>query len=243
VRHRRSAVCTLATGSHRELFEIARPGLEAYCARHGYDLVLAHHEMATGRPTSWSKVVLLRDVVESYDRVAWIDADAVVVDPTGDIFAGVGHLTPIRVVFHRYDGLEVPNLGVMAIASTSWSKRFLQRLWRSEQYVNHKWWENAAALELLGYDVREPRRETRRRRYASLRVGRLDGSWNSIPLDPADRPFISHFPGETHDTRVRLMTAAAATSRIEVRSPGPTIVTMDAERGRSGLELLGGARA
>lgn len=206
-------VCTLATGAHRELFEIARPGFERFAVAHRRDLVVGHDDVAGGRHPGWGKVPLLRELVDAYDEVVWVDADAVVLDPDPDPVAELARHQALGLVFHRYDGMEVPNFGVLTMRSCRWSKRFLERLWRAERYLEHPWWENAAVLEFLGYEVAWPRRETRRFTPDSLRVGRLDRSWNSIPVDPAPVPRIAHFPGMGHDARVAAMREHAAAVR------------------------------
>jgi hypothetical protein len=238
----RTAVCTLGAGHHVELHEIARPSLVQFATVHGADLVVVDRVLAPERPATWSKVVLLRELLERYDRVVWVDADAVVIDPRRDIFRGVTRARPLGIVVHHYDGLEIPNLGVMALRSCSWSKRFLERLWALEQYIDHKWWENAGALELLGYDLDHPSRSTRRRTAASLRIVELDLRWNSITLDPAAEPRIVHFPGMSQTDRVREMSSAADSvidvgysdeRSFQLVSPG------DARRiGERGLDLL-----
>src|SRR5579859_2492075 len=125
----RTVLCTIATGTHRELFEVARPSFERFAALHGYALVVGQDdEISAGRAPSWGKVVLLRQLLDTYDRVVWVDSDAVIVDPTTDIFAGLRSRRPLSLVVHHYDDLEVPNAGVMALRSCRWSKALLDRL-------------------------------------------------------------------------------------------------------------------
>jgi hypothetical protein len=205
----RTAVCTIGAERHRELHEIACPSLVQFATVHDADLIAVDRVLAPSRPAAWSKLVLLRELMEEYDRLVWIDADAVVVDPRPDIFRGVTRARSVGMVTHRYDGLEIPNLGIMALRSCAWSKRFLGRLWAAEHFIDHKWWENAAALELLGYDLDRPSPTTRRRKLTSLRIAELDLRWNSITLDAAAQPHIVHFPGMCHQDRLREMRSAA----------------------------------
>jgi hypothetical protein len=101
----------------------------------------------------------------------------------------------------------VPNLGVFALRSTRASRRLLYRLWTMEQYLDHKWWENAALLELLGYDISsEPIRKLRRTRTDRL-VTEIDLAWNSIDLVPSPSPIIKHYPGTPNDERARRIAA------------------------------------
>ena len=80
----RKVVCTMAHGPHRELLEIARPTLARYADDNGYELVTIERPLAPARPPSWGKVVLLHELVQQYDLVLWVDADALFVDTTRD---------------------------------------------------------------------------------------------------------------------------------------------------------------
>lgn len=198
----RTVVCTIAAGPHRDLNDIARPSLEAFAAQHDYDLVVSHDDHARGRPPAWGKVVLLRELLDSHARVVWIDADAIVVDGAADIFAGAVRHRPLRLVVHRYDGLEVPNTGVLTLTSGRWATRLLDRVWARERWIEHKWWENAAILDVLGYDVDRPQTGTRRLTRARGRVGELDPRWNSVASMPVAQPRIVHFAGASHADRL-----------------------------------------
>lgn len=205
-----SALVTQAMGRHIELFEVARPSFEQFALRHGRDLVVADTDVSGDRHPNWGKVAVLREVLDAYDSAVWIDADAVVVDARADIAAGVPAWRAMALAAHRYGGLEVPNFGVVYLRSCRWSKRFLERLWQAERFIDHLWLENAAVLDLLGYDADQPQRGTRRWTADRARVHLLDRSWNSIPADPSPAPRIRHFPGMAHDERLRHMRAAAA---------------------------------
>jgi hypothetical protein len=238
-RHR-TAVCTIATGPHEDLYEVAGPSFERFADHHGYDLVVARHDLGAGRPPSWGKLPLVRELLDSHDRVVWIDVDAVIVDPRGDIFEHSGRRQPFCVAVHRYDGFEIPNLGVIALRSTRWTKRFIERLWATDGYIAHKWWENAAALEMLGYDVEDPRSESRRRTATSRRVGELDVSWNSISLDQSPNPRIVHFPGMSNADRLTEMQRALdlAETGMEPSDASVRRAIVDDDVGRRGLEHL-----
>lgn len=208
----RGALVTIGSGPHEELTEITRPVLDRYAAKHGLDLYVVSELAAPQRAASWSKIAVLRDLLDGYARVGWIDADAVVVDGRADLTREATHRQPFAVVTHRYDGLTVPNLGVIALRRSRVTLRTLEQLWRMTQYAEHKWWENAAMLELLGFDVDRPTADSRRFRPLSLRVRELDVAWNSIDLDPSPAPCIVHFPGTAHAERVERLTELAHAS-------------------------------
>lgn len=64
---------------------------------------------------------------------------------------------PIALVAHPSAEQVVPNFGVFAVRSVATGKHLFCRLWAIEHYVNHKWWENAALLHLLGCNISRER--------------------------------------------------------------------------------------
>ncbi len=146
----RKVVCTIAHGPHRELLEISRPGLEQFAGGNGYELVAIEHRVAPERPASWGKVVLLHQLVQQYDLVLWIDADALFVDPTRDVASEIDPFRFLHLVSHQIGPERIYNCGVMALRGGAVSRRFLERVWNQHDLVYHEWWENAAVLRLLG---------------------------------------------------------------------------------------------
>jgi hypothetical protein len=204
----RKALCTIAHGRHRELYDVARPTFERYADVHGYDLHVVEHRMAPQRPGSWGKVPLLHRLVQHYDVVLWVDADAIFVDSSCDVVRAMRPGRFMHLVAHRFDHEHVFNCGVIAMRGGAVSRRFLERVWNQIDLVHHEWWENAAVLRLLGYRLERP---VRRARLSPWRagVGRLDRAWNSIPEDPSPHPIVAHFPGVSHDERLAMMRAVA----------------------------------
>jgi hypothetical protein len=77
-----------------------------------------------------------------------------------------------------------------------WADRMLGRVWSSEHLIEHPWWENAALLEILGYEL-EPVARLVEHREEMDRVKLIDPAWNSVPYGnpPARRPRINHWGG------------------------------------------------
>lgn len=205
----RKALCTMACGPQRELLELAREPLEDYAARHGYDLVVEQEPVAPERPLSWSKIPLLRRALADHDVAVWVDADAIFVDTSADL---ADELEPDRFLYfvqHRFGDLDAGNCGVLMLRSSWEAEEFLDRVWSMTQFLDHPWWEQGAVLTLLGYEVPLDACHARIRRPSAwfTRTKLLTNEWNSIRLDPAPRPRIKHYAGETHEARVRGMTA------------------------------------
>jgi glycosyl transferase family (putative galactosyltransferase) len=212
------ALCSIGSGPHEQLLAISRPTFAAYAGRHGYELVTSTQDDPR-RPPAWAKVPMLREALRSYDLVLWIDADAVIVDGSHDI---ADELAPDRFLgLVRHGEQNVPNTGVMVWRAGALAADLLDRTWRSPRFINHPWWENAALLAALGYDLPsalEPRWRRRLRRkdrpFGPARpspftagVEFLPIEWNSVYLDRAQRPRIVHCPGVPVEQRARDMWA------------------------------------
>ena len=143
------ALVTFGVGPHAELLEIALPSFERFADRHGYELLVAE-PAEIQRPPSWWKVSVLADALDAYDEALWLDADTVIVDDHDDV--------PIpaeswqALVEHRTSDGDVPNLGVWYLRQPM--RAVLDELWKATDYIDHPWWEQAAMLDLLGYDHR-----------------------------------------------------------------------------------------
>jgi hypothetical protein len=194
----RRVLCSLGAGPYEELLAISSITFEAYAARHGYDLRLSTRLLDTARPPAWTKIALVRELLDGYDEVLWVDADAIFLDVSKDIAELVRPDKDLYLVEHRWEADETwrsANTGVFLVRSTRWARRFLDRVWAAERYIDHPWWENAAVLDLLGYELPPdltPPRKVRRTPFES-RVQLIDLEWNSTEgASRAPRPRIRH---------------------------------------------------
>ncbi len=198
-------LCTIATGPHTELLRLSEPTFRAYAERHGYDLVVGAASECPERPISWSKVVMIRRLMARYRLVVWVDVDAMVLDLTRDIADELVPGADVYMVEHRFLGQQIPNAGILMVRSTRAAERFLGLVWEQERYIDHPWWENAAMLDLLGYDLApcNPVRDSAHRPLVRF----IGNEWNSIAEDPSPRPVIRHYAGKTHEVRLAGMRA------------------------------------
>jgi hypothetical protein len=210
----RKALCTIGAGPHAELLEVSRPTFAAFAERHGYELITST-EADPRRPPAWAKVPMLREALRFYDRVLWIDADAVIVDTSQDLPLE----RDLALVRHRRGDQLVPNTGVMAMRSGGFVEGLLDELWAAKRFIHHPWWENAALLHAFGYQLpsalESGLRRLRRRRLAHARPSPyLEGTqflppeWNAVLPDVPEHPRIVHFPGVPVEERLREMKAA-----------------------------------
>lgn len=124
------------------------PVLHQYASRHGVDFGCAN--LTGNRAASWMKVAALQKGLEQFDRVAWIDADVVVLDSDHNIFDAIGDGWQALVEHHTESG-TVPNCGVWVV--TKHMLPVLDEIWNAERHLTHQWWEQASMLEQMGYEV------------------------------------------------------------------------------------------
>jgi|688.fasta_scaffold581073_1 hypothetical protein len=201
---KRRALVTLGSGIQSELLDITRASRQSYANRHNYELIEETHVLAPSRPPAWGKISLLREVAASdiYDSIVWLDADAIIVDETDDIDCNGGGL--IEYAIHRYEGHEFPNAGVMVLRRSHQMSRFLDLIWSETSFIDHRWWDNAAMLELLGYTTDGVVRKVSQSIHDSY-CSELPLRWNSINQTLDETPAIAHFAGIPHGLRVAVM--------------------------------------
>lgn len=205
-------IASLGCGAHEQLLALARRTIEPYARRHGYDLALHTEPVEPTRPAPWSKIRILRDLVDRYDTVVWLDADLVIVDPRVDIASELedGHV--LGLAEHRVGGGRFPNTGVMVLRGGGLAARLLDAAWALDAYSEHRWWENAAICELLGYALDPPRpiASTRWRELTTF----MSPRWNWIATAPVRHARIRHFPGFSVASRRLLMRAATGEAAL-----------------------------
>lgn len=183
------AICTFGTGKHAEYLNIALPLFKKFAALHGYDVLVAD-KIGGMRPPSWYKVRMLQDALATYEAALWIDADVVIMDGSED-WPDLGDNWQSMVAHHTGDG-EVPNHGVWYVTRAMLPT--LAQIWALDKYKYHGWWEQAAGLELMGYDPE--RRPCRKTQPSELYDHTLfvDAGWNvhKWDMNKSTRPRFMH---------------------------------------------------
>jgi glycosyl transferase family (putative galactosyltransferase) len=213
------ALVSFGVGDFAELLEISRPGLEAYADRHGYELHTRSPSMLL-RPASWHKITSLLDLLEDYDEAVWVDCDCVIMEPGWDIADEVPDWAWHAITRHHTPEGEVPSCGVWYLRQPM--QPVLEAIWRLTRYLNHRWWEQAALQQLLGYTPEHLPVHQDHQTELSDRTYWLDVEWNALAFpdripEPGTR--IAHCaPGHPVWRRADLMRQlAAATERSTIR--------------------------
>jgi hypothetical protein len=149
-------------------------------------------------------VLLLRRLAAEHELVLWLDADAVVVDPSLDIACELQDGRFLYLVEHDTKEGRMPNSGVMLMRGGEETIAFLDEVWGQEDLVSHRWWENAAICRLLGYTL-DPIGPGPPTPLLERHTKLISPRWNSIPDAPAEQPRIRHYPGYSLKVRGAFM--------------------------------------
>lgn len=120
---------------------------ELYCQAHNIELIVSDNpaDFPVDRHPAWRKVRMILENIEKYDRLIWIDADAVFMNyvEAPDRFF-VSHISVAQ------DTVDI-NSGVMFIKSSFWCGMFFDHVWRFYPEWRHKNpWDQQAIIEEHG---------------------------------------------------------------------------------------------
>ena len=200
------ALVTFGVAGFEDLLKLAEPGLADYADRHGYTL----HTQAPAslhRPPSWHKITVLLAALELYDEALWIDCDTVIVDPSVDLADEIPPAAWQAITVHHTPEGEVPSAGVWYVRQPA--QPVLEAIWRLDQYLHFKWWEQGALQELLGYTPKELPVRLAEPTDVYRHTHWLGLEWNALALpghnlDP-DARIVHCAPGNPIPVRAQLM--------------------------------------
>lgn len=143
-------MATFGTGPLAPFLKYSLPSFQRFAKLHGYTMVV-DPPANVGEVPAWRKLSLLRELLETYELVVWIDADTYIVNPADD-FPELGDNVhafayPEQAVFGRF----IPNTGVWVV--NRGMRKWLALAEKMTAYQKHAWWEQAAIIALLGYDL------------------------------------------------------------------------------------------
>jgi len=142
---------TLVDGEeHEKLHLLSGPTHKHFADRQGYDYTVGRVDPTVDRPASWHKIKLMRSALGIYDRVFFIDNDALFLRFDIDPMDLLDQTTAFCMLAE--EDKEVVNCGIWWIKNTGRALRFLDEVWEQEDLINHMIWEQAAVHRMLGSD-------------------------------------------------------------------------------------------
>lgn len=160
-------IVTLYDEAMRDVAERTLHNKAAYARRHGYGLVVECGSLDPSRPTPWSKILALKKHLTRFDWVFWSDIDAMLTNLDTPLekflFEGRG------LVMGTDQGAEAGfpgtapgdprlNTSQFLLRNCAWSRRFLDDVYRQEEFLDHPWWEQQAVMHVLEHHPEHLRR-------------------------------------------------------------------------------------
>jgi hypothetical protein len=201
-------VATSYTQNFSQLGDLSAKTLRFYAKRHSCAVRIVSDLGNMERPAAWHRVQWIPELFdEGFDFVFWLDADALFLRFDRDIRELIQHGKDLYMVRHAYDSKVVPNTGVMLARNCRWSREFFRSMWNCNQYIHHRWWENAAAMKLLGYHRPLEEGEDIHNQEMLKHVSFIGTEWNALPrICTVPNPIVHHYAGESLEVRLEGMT-------------------------------------
>ena len=225
---KKRVIATVSIGRHEELSSLAQSNLEKYAKLHGYDISNCRNTLDSTRPPSWSKVLLILELMKNYEEIFWVDADAIILNDSLDVSSIVEEDSDLAWVYHEYENQSSPNAGVMFIRVNTRTKRLFELANEQRDLDHHPWWEQAALMRLMGIETNVwPIGRMNSTELVSITEQKLPNEWNSIRQDPAVQARIRHFAGEHFWVRKLLMAEYANPTGTSAETLNEAIININ----------------
>jgi len=178
------------------IINFALPSYEVtriYAAKHNYGFVSESKILDETRPPAWSKIKLIQRMIEDYDWVWWLDADAVITKLDKKLESIIEQAGEEDFLIISKDTNQI-NSGSFFIRNCHIATEFLTEVYGREDCIHHIWWEQQAMIKVLEQE-----------KYSS-KVKVLDQhEFNSMPDVWKEGDFVVHMPGKYKGMREKLI--------------------------------------
>jgi len=191
----RRVLCSAGTGPYIDLMAVTEQTLADHARRHRWDFIV-EQDVDRPVPPFWLKFALVRELLDAHDIVAWIDADAIIVDPMADLATALETPADVYVTEPTAAAGQPPTVdsGVLVCRAGGPVRQLLD--------------------ELLSRPVGDPDvalTSLLQRHSAPWRVAWLNRTWDSIPSGARERrPYVLHYASMPRPHRRDGLVAAAA---------------------------------
>lgn len=147
-------IVTMATGvGYREMMSECMESKKHYAEKNGINYVEGDEQLINRqRPISWSKVVVVRNILihSCTNWVLWIDADTLITNYNFNVYEIIKNKDHINKNFiFSADPISVANCGVWLAKNTDWSIKFLELWYKYGLKESGPYWEQSTLDNLL----------------------------------------------------------------------------------------------
>jgi hypothetical protein len=177
-----------ATGNYLPLLHSTIPWHAAYCERHNIVYLPSFGNLCPKQHPIWSRYPLLISALQSglFDIVIWMDADAVIADPSTSLADASHEFQNIGMACHPSPAFKF-NAGVMFVRCGRPSLHFLQSVWNRGHIDNPQGWEDQPSIG-----------DTARK--TGFVLDKVADKWNSTPwMNNVPHPVVRSYHGHPLD--------------------------------------------
>lgn len=136
------AIISLYDENYRPIGKYSDRNKKQYSVKHGYDFIVYHKVLDKTRPPAWSKILALLNHLKDYDWLYWSDADSLIMNMAIKLESLIDN--NFNMIISREVDCRNLNTGSFLIKNCIWSEKLLQRVYKQSNFINHRWWEQAA---------------------------------------------------------------------------------------------------
>lgn len=211
--------------NYNEIGNITKKTMRNYAQKFGFEFEFL--EMPnTGRSQTWNKIISIKDQIlkKNHDFIMWLDADAFFPNDAENVVSILNDNHEIYLSNHycsvhkgsNYKNTILTtnriNCGVMIFKVSEFNINFLNKVWSSEKYINHHWFEQAAIMDLIGLkaDITGNLNDNQGNDFYLEKIKFISKEWNSIPSfneisTESIRPSIIHLAGIENKERIKFL--------------------------------------
>ena len=134
---------------------------QSYCTRHGYCYIQYNDTIDKTRPPAWSKILAIKDQIDNFDWIFYIDADAIFFnhDIKIESFIDVNFNMIISEAVNEQwvkqyysdskDFLNINSGSFLIKGKNIWSKFLLDYIYSKTNRIDHHFWENQSLIDII----------------------------------------------------------------------------------------------
>jgi hypothetical protein len=188
----------------KEVSDLSFATIEAFCEKSFFDCERFFIDDIK-KTAAWSKIKILLENIDPkhYDYILWIDADAIILNQ--DFY--LKDMIDTTKILHISRDFNNINSGVMLWKSCELSRLILEKVWSlREKYHHHKWWEQAAIIELFEMNFKNIMQNTKMVKQSIFNAYEMSYYPTSSVIGQInEKSFICHFPSLGMKTRIELI--------------------------------------
>lgn len=156
IANRRIAVLSLCIGDkYKECMKYGRRSKIDYCNKYAYDFIEDETVYDKTRPIAWSKILLVKKYLSSYDYVWLVDADTIIMNPEIRLEQIISeNIQHDRDVLVSRDISGEINTGSVFFKNTLYCSELIDLIYSQTQFINDEYWEQTAFNHIYNNDMK-----------------------------------------------------------------------------------------